>query len=237
MHISALPMKLEPEALLRFIDRVDAGRRLGAALTHIADEQPVVLGLPRGGVVVAAEVARALDAPLDVIVVRKLGVPGHEELAMGALAEGGAMVVNEDLVRRLGISKADLDAVRRREDAEMARRRSAFRGDRPAVDLTDRTVIVVDDGIATGSTARAALEDVRRRHASRIVLAVPVGAAESLASMNAAADEVVSLLRPMELWAVGQWYHDFSQTSDDEVVTLLSSARPDLAIGDVVRVW
>ncbi len=217
-------MKLEPEALLRFIDRVDAGRRLGAALTHIADEHPVVLGLPRGGVVVAAEVAKALDAPLDVIVVRKLGVPGHEELAMGALAEGGAMVVNEDLVRRLGISKADLDAVRRREEAEMARRRSAFRGDRPAVDLTDRTVIVVDDGIATGSTARAALEDVRQRRASRIVLAVPVGAAESLASMDAAADEVVSLLRPMELWAVGQWYHDFSQTSDDEVVTLLSSA-------------
>ncbi len=224
MHIAAPPMKLEPEAQLRFIDRVDAGRRLGAALTHIADEHPVVLGLPRGGVVVAAEVARALDAPLDVIVVRKLGVPGHEELAMGALAEGGAMVVNEDLVRRLGISKADLDAVRRREEAEMARRRTAFRGDRPAVDLTDRTVIVVDDGIATGSTARAALEDVRQRRASRIVLAVPVGAAESLASMDRAADEVVSLLRPMELWAVGQWYHDFSQTSDDEVVTLLSSA-------------
>ncbi len=221
MHIAAPPMKLEPEAMLRFIDRVDAGKRLGAALTHTADEHPVVLGLPRGGVVVAAEVAKALDAPLDVIVVRKLGVPGHEELAMGALAEGGAMVVNEDLVRRLGISKADLDAVRRREEAEMARRRSAFRGDRPAVDLTDRTVIVVDDGIATGSTARAALEDVRHRRASRIVLAVPVGAAESLASMDAAADEVVSLLRPMELWAVGQWYHDFSQTSDDEVVSLL----------------
>ncbi len=221
MHIPPLPRKLEPEALLRFIDRVDAGRRLGAALSHIAAEHPVVLGLPRGGVVVAAEVAEALDAPLDVIVVRKLGVPGHEELAMGAMAEGGAMVVSDDLVRRLGISRSDLDAVRRREETEMARRLRAFRGDRSALDVTGRTVIVVDDGIATGSTARAALEDVRRRRASRVVLAVPVGADESLTTMRTAADEVVSLLRPRELWAVGQWYHDFSQTSDDEVVTIL----------------
>jgi putative phosphoribosyl transferase len=217
-------MKLEPEAQLRFFDRQDAGRRLGAALSHLADEHPVVLGLPRGGVVVAAEVAKVLGAPLDVIVVRKLGVPGHEELAMGALAEGGAMVLNEELVRRLGISRADLDAVRRREEAEMTRRLAAFRGDRPAVDLTERTVIVVDDGIATGSTARAALEDVRRRYAERVVLAVPVGAAESLAAIAAAGDEVVSLLRPAELWAVGQWYHDFSQTEDDEVVALLEQS-------------
>jgi predicted phosphoribosyltransferase len=217
-------MKLEPEAQLRFFDRQDAGRRLGAALSHLANERPVVLGLPRGGVVVAAEVAKALEAPLDVIVVRKLGVPGHEELAMGAVAEGGAMVLNDDLVRRLGIGRADLDAVRLREEAEMERRLAAFRGHRAALDLTNRTVIVVDDGIATGSTARAALEDVRRRRAARVVLAVPVGAAESLASMETAADEVVSLLRPTELWAVGQWYRDFSQTSDHEVVALLDQS-------------
>jgi putative phosphoribosyl transferase len=217
-------MKLEPEAQLRFFDRQDAGRRLGAALSHLAGEHPVVLGLPRGGVVVAAEVAKVLGAPLDVIVVRKLGVPGHEELAMGALAEGGTMVLNDDLVRRLGIGRSDLDAVRLREEAEMARRLAAFRGDRPALDLANRTVIVVDDGIATGSTARAALEDVRRRRAARVVLAVPVGAAESLASVATAADEVVSLLRPSELWAVGQWYRDFSQTSDHEVVALLDQS-------------
>ncbi len=223
-HHAAPPMKLEAEALLQFIDREDAGGGLGPPCPISPASTPWCSAFPEVEWSSPPRWPRRSEAPLDVIVVRKLGVPGHEELAMGALAEGGAMVLNDDLVRRLGIGRSDLDAVRRREEAEMARRLAAFRDDRPRSTSTNRTVIVVDDGIATGSTARAALEDVRRRRAARVVLAVPVGAAESLASMRTAADEVVSLLRPTELWAVGQWYRDFSQTSDDEVVALLDQS-------------
>jgi putative phosphoribosyl transferase len=169
-------------------------------------------------VVVAAEVAPVLGAPLDVLVVRKLGVPGHEELGMGAVAEGGTIAVNRELLRRLGIDDTTLEAVRQREVAEVERRRAAYRGGRPAIPLQGRAAIVVDDGLATGYTARAALREARRRGAERVVLAVPVAARQSLEEIADEADETVAVVRPAELWAVGQWYHDFRQTTDEEVV-------------------
>ena len=208
---------------MRFRDRAEAGIALAARLGEYAGRPDVlVLALPRGGVAVGFEVARALRLPLDVLVVRKLGVPGHSELAMGAIASGGARVVSDDVIRALGIPGTAIDAVIERELHELARRERAYRGERPAPDVRGRTVLVVDDGLATGSTMRAAIASLRQQGAARIVVAAPVGAAETCAELEDDADEVVCLHAPADFWAVGAWYEDFSQTSDDEVSELLA---------------
>ena len=213
--------------LVRFEDRADAGRQLAALLHHLAVAQPVVIGLPRGGVPVAAEVARHLRAPLDVVVVRKLGLPYQPELAMGAIGERGTRVLNDGLIRAAGISAEQIAAVESRERVELERRAPRFRSSREPVSLTGRTVIVVDDGIATGATARAALKVVRALGAARVVLAAPVAAPDVVAEFLAEgiADEVVTVETPEDLMAVGYWYRDFAQTSDDTVVELLAAAR------------
>jgi putative phosphoribosyl transferase len=204
-----------------FQDRVDAGRRLAEVLEPWHTERPVVLGLPRGGVPVAAEVAAALHAPLDVILVRKLGVPTQPELAMGAIGEDGIRVLNDDVVRIAQIEPAAIAAVEQSERAELDTRAERFRGQRPRTDVRDRTVIIVDDGIATGSTARAAIEVARAHGAARVVLAVPVAPARTCAELSGLADEVVCLEMPDPFMAVGQFYRDFSQTTDAEVVACL----------------
>jgi putative phosphoribosyl transferase len=213
-----------------FRDRRDAGQKLAVRLEHLRAEHPIVVGLPRGGVPVAFEVARALDAPLDVIVVRKLGVPFQPELGMGAIGEDGARVLNDDVVRLAHVSPAEIAAVEARERREVERRADMYRRGRPMVPLTGRTVIVVDDGIATGGTARAALEVARAHGARRVVLAVPVAPRESVAEMAAVADDVVALKTPTPFYAVGEWYAHFTQTSDDEVVALLGAAAPAVVV-------
>ncbi|MEU8173140.1 phosphoribosyltransferase family protein [Microbispora hainanensis] len=211
-----------------FVDRRDAGRRLGERLRGLPGmEDAVVVGLPRGGVLVAFEVAKALGAPLDVIVVRKLGVPYQPELGFGAIGEGGVRVLNPDVVRLANITRDEMAEVERRERAELERRARRFRGDREPVDLAGRTVIVVDDGIATGGTARAACQVARAHGASRVVLAVPVGAPETIASLRRDADEVVCLETPDHFYAIGAWYEDFTQASDEDVVQCLRRAAED----------
>jgi putative phosphoribosyl transferase len=209
---------------MRFRDRVDAGRRLAAALGHLRGPDVIVLGLPRGGVPVAFEVAEAIGAPLDVIVVRKLGVPFQPELAMGAIGEGGVRVLNDRVLRLAAVSGRDLARVEERERRELERRARLFRGDRPPRPLAGKTVIVVDDGIATGSTVRAACQVVRARGAGRVVVAAPVAAPDTLRSLAELADEVVCLDAPAAFDAVGQAYVDFAQTSDDTVTRLLAEA-------------
>ena len=210
---------------MRFADRTEAGRLLAARLEHLRDQLPVVLGLPRGGVPVAYEVARALDAPLDVIVVRKLGVPWLPELAMGAIGEGGSRVlIDEETLRRAGITDELLGDVERRESVELRRRADAYRAGRAMVPIDGRTVIVIDDGIATGSTVRAACQVVVQRGAARVVLAAPVLPNELISSLRAVADEVVWLCAPESMLAVGNWYDDFSQLTDGQVVELLGYA-------------
>lgn len=209
----------------RFHDRIDAGRRLGQALWSLADQDVVVLGLPRGGVVVAAEVARALGAPLDVIVVRKLGVPYQPELAMGAIGEGGTRVLNDDVLRLARIGDAQLQQVEARELDELHARLRRYRQDHPRTPLRDRVAVVVDDGLATGATARAACQVVRAQGARHVVLAAPVGPPDTVRDMRRDADEVVCLVMPEAFIGVGHWYDDFAQTDDDEVVELLDAAR------------
>jgi putative phosphoribosyl transferase len=207
----------------RFLDRREAGRRLAADLAQYANRADVrVFALPRGGVPVAFEVARALDAPLDVFVVRKLGVPGHEELAMGAIASGGVRVLNERVVNQVGIDESEIEAVADRERAELERRERAYRGERDPIDVEGKTVIVVDDGLATGATMRAAITALRDRQADTIVVAVPTGSPETCAEIGATVDEVVCARTPEEFTAVGLWYRDFEPTSDDEVRRLLN---------------
>jgi len=208
-----------------FRDRAHAGRELAAALEPYAGREGlIVLGLPRGGVPVAAEVARALGAPLDVLVVRKLGVPGHEELAMGAVASGGGVVLNDDVVAHLGVPAAAVRQEVEREQAEVARREAAYRGDRPPLDLRGATALLVDDGVATGATVLAAVQAARAAGASEVVVAVPVGAPDSLARIAREADDVVCSQRPRALRSVGEWYLDFAQTSDEEVRQALAAA-------------
>ena len=212
---------------MAFIDRADAGRRLAARLQHLRGDQVVVLGLPRGGVPVAYEVARALDAPLDVIVVRKLGVPFQPELAMGAIGEEGVRIINEEVVSIAGVSASQLDEVEARERTELEVRVRRFRGGRPPIGLEGRIVVVVDDGIATGSTARAACQVARARGAARVVLAVPVAPPDWRGRLGKFADELVCLHTPDPFYAVGQFYDNFTQTSDEEVVACLErAARP-----------
>jgi putative phosphoribosyl transferase len=206
-----------------FVDRGDAGRRLGQRLQHLRDEDVVVLGLPRGGVPVAAEVAVALGALLDVIVVRKLGVPLQPELAMGAIGEGGVRVLVLETVRRAGVTDEELAGVERRERAELQRRAQRFRGDRTRLSLVGRTAVVVDDGIATGSTARAACQVARAQGAARVILAVPVAPFNWTRDLHDAADELVALVTPRLFRAIGAWYVDFSQSTDEDVVACLRS--------------
>jgi predicted phosphoribosyltransferase len=215
-----------------FQDRRDAGRELAKKLIKYAGRPDVlVLALPRGGVPVGYEVAQALHAPLDIFVVRKLGLPGREELAMGAIASGGIRVLNEEVVRGLRISPQTIDAVARDEERELARRERLYRGERPPLDVRGRVVILVDDGLATGSTMRAAVAALRQQNPSRIVVAVPVGAAETCREFAEEADETICAKAPEDFHAVGMWYDDFSQTSDEEVHELLelSGKGPVLA--------
>ena len=205
-----------------FRDRVEAGELLAERLTHYRDrDDVVVLALPRGGVPVAREVADALGVPLDVYVVRKLGVPGHEELAMGAIASGGVRLINEDVVTALGIPPNVIDSVARSEQLELERREKLYRGSRGPIGLTNKTVILVDDGLATGSTMRAAVKAARQQQPARVIVAVPVGAPSTCAEIAREADEVVCVRTPEPFIAVGMWYRDFSPTSDREVRNLL----------------
>jgi len=207
-------------------NRTEAGRYLAGKLAAYADDPDLlVLALPRGGVPVAFEVARALRAPLDVFLVRKLGVPGHEELAMGAIASGRVRLLNEDVVRRLRIPAEVIDEVTAREWDELRRRERTYHDERPAPDVRDRTVILVDDGLATGSTMRSAVAAIRRQGPRRIVVAVPIAAPSTCEEFRSEVDDVICARTPEPFYAVGLWYEDFSQTSDDEVRALLARAR------------
>jgi putative phosphoribosyl transferase len=210
----------------RFSDRVDAGRQLADRLarTVVAALGPVVLGLPRGGVPVAAEVAKGLRAPLDVLVIRKVGVPWQPELAVGAVGEGGIRVVNSEIFRSTGLTEAELDGLVARAAAEVEERVREFRAGRAAVEVAGRDVVLVDDGIATGATMHAAVEVVRARGALTVTVATPVAAVQSLERLRPVADRIVCLLEPSDLRGVGLWYRDFTQTSDSEVAELLSKS-------------
>jgi predicted phosphoribosyltransferase len=208
-----------------FVDRHDAGRVLASRLARYAGRDDVlVLGLPRGGVPVAYEVAQALGTPMDLFLVRKLGTPGHRELAMGAIASGGIRVLNDEVVRWYRIPEPEIERVVREEEQELDRRERAYREGRPAPNLENRIVILIDDGLATGSTMRAAAQAVRQRHPSRVVVAVPVGARDTCAELVSVADEVICARMPEPFSAVGQWYLDFAQTDDDEVQRLLQQS-------------
>ncbi len=219
-------------------NRTDAGRRLARELARYAAEDPIILALPRGGVTVAAEIAETLDAPLDLILVRKIGVPGQRELAMGAVVDGGHphVIRNEDIIADAGISEETFDAVCEEELAEIERRRERYVADRPRADVRDRVVIAVDDGIATGATTRAALEAIRERRPRKLVLAVPVAPAATLGELSGAADEIVCLQAHEPFYAIGVYYDDFHQVSDAEVVKILSMVRaPEPSAGAAER--
>jgi predicted phosphoribosyltransferase len=207
----------------RFCNRTDAGRQLAEKLAAYANRPDVlVLALPRGGVPVGCEVARALGASLDIFLVRKLGVPGYEELAMGAVATGSVRVLNDEIVRGLGISEHEIDAAVARELQELARRERLYRGDRRPPDIAARTVILVDDGLATGATMRAAIQASRQQQPARIVVAVPTSSPDICEALKAEADEVICAMTPEPFFAVGHWYDDFTQTTDEEVRELLA---------------
>ena len=209
-------------------DRAEAGRHLAANLEHYAGRADViVLALPRGGVPVAAEVAHRLHAPLDVFLVRKLGLPGQEELAMGAIATGGVLLLNDSLIRLAGVSEREVEDVIAREEVELRRRERLYRQERPPPELRGRTVILVDDGLATGASMRAAAEGVRRQGAAAVIVAVPVASAETCQELRVVADEVLCLTTPEPFRAVGIWYRDFSETTDDEVRELLARAHTE----------
>lgn len=215
----------------RFPDRRAAGRALAWALSHYADRPKLqVLALPRGGVPVAYEVAQALAAPLDVLLVRKLGVPGQVELAMGAIAEQGARVLNDDIIAELGIPSRVIDEITELEQAEIARRARAYRDQRPPPELRDKTVIIVDDGLATGATMHAAVNCVRLQQPRWIAVAVPVASVEGARHLRRVADDVVAVLTVQPFYALSYWYDDFHQTSDDEVRRLLQAALPASAV-------
>ncbi|OGF12683.1 MAG: phosphoribosyl transferase [Candidatus Eisenbacteria bacterium RBG_16_71_46] len=210
---------------MRFLDREDAGRQLAQRLVRYQREDPLVLGLPRGGVLVAYEVAAALGAPLDVWVVRKVGAPDFPELGVGAVAEGGIVYLNQELIREVGASAADIEDILQEESAEVARRVRLLRGERPSPTVTGRTVILVDDGIATGGTVRAAVQALRTAHPKQIVLAAPVAASQSLEELAPFVDDILCVHATPTLHAIGAWYEDFGQVSDAEVVRVLERAR------------
>jgi putative phosphoribosyl transferase len=218
-----------------FQDRREAGQRLAERLSGLRSSRPLVLGLPRGGVPVAFEVARELDAPLDVLVVRKLGVPFQPELGMGAVGEDGVRVLNPEVLREAGVTDTQLAEVEARERAEVEQRAARLRRGRTAIPLTDRTAVIVDDGLATGGTARAAIRVARARGAARVVLAVPVAPPDTVAALSREADDVVSLETPEPFFAIGGWYADFTPTSDQEVVDLLAAGvgGADKEVGEV----
>ena len=206
-----------------FANRDEAGRALGKEVLRRIGKRPdaIVLALPRGGVPVGHGVAQSIGAPLDVFIVRKLGFPGHEELAMGAIASGGVRVLNDDVLRQLPLPPAAIEAVAEREGRELQRRERAYRGNRPPLDVNDRTVIVVDDGLATGSSMRAAVRALKEMKPRAVIVAVPVAAAETCRDLQKEADEVICLATPEPFRAVGLWYDDFTQTTDEEVHELL----------------
>jgi putative phosphoribosyl transferase len=216
-----------------FRDRSEAGRMLGEEMARRFGnrEDVIVLALPRGGVPVGYEVARALRAPLDVFIVRKLGLPGHEELAMGAIASGGVQVLNEDVMGWMPLSRKAVDSVVERERIELVRREKAYRGDRPPIEVEGRTVVIVDDGLATGSTMRAAIRALRKMRPEAIVVAVPVAARETCEALRSEADEVICLRTPDPFDAVGLWYRNFEQTTDAEVHELLGREEHDRSSG------
>lgn len=216
----------EPEGSPRPLpDRQTAGVRLAARLRHYRDERPVVLALPRGGVPVGFEIASRLGAPLDILIVRKIGAPGNPEYGLGAVVEGGTRFLDEPRVRAIGHTVRDLGPIIAREMAEVERRAQEFRAGRPPVDIHDRTVILVDDGVATGGTVLAALQAIRSRGPRRIVVALGVAPPDTVESLRAEVDDLVVLLVPRVFFAVGEWYHQFSQVSDEEVLVLLERAR------------
>ena len=207
-------------------DRIDAGKQLAAWLSDYANRDDVlVLALPRGGVPVAYEVAKALRVPLDIFLVRKLGVPGHEELAMGAISTGGVRVLNDDVVNYLGIPGEVIDAVAMDELSELERRERAYRDDRPEPNIEGRTVILIDDGLATGSTMRAAAAALRQKNPARVIVAVPVSAIQTCDEYRMGVDEIICAKTPEPFLGVGRWYEDFSQTTDEEVRQLLAKAE------------
>ena len=211
-----------------FLDRRDGGRHLAKSLRQYQDvHDPLILGLPRGGVPVAFEVARALDATLDIFIVRKLGVPGHEELAMGAIATGDVIVWNHEVLDDLHIAREHMEAVIRREQEELQRREHAYRGDRPRPHVQNRTVILVDDGLATGASMRAAARALCEQRPAELVVAVPVAAAETCDDLRREVDTVVCAETPEPFYAVGLWYHDFAPTTDEEVSELLHAAQAE----------
>ena len=215
-----------------FKDRRDAGKQLAQELSAYAGRSDViVLALPRGGVPVAYEVARALNTPLDIFIVRKLGLPGHEELAIGAIASGGIRVLNHDIVQALKIPQTMIDTVTRQELQELERRERAYRGDHPPPEVRGRTVILIDDGLATGASMRAAVAALRAQNPARIVVAVPTAAPETCAAFESEVDEIVCAMTPEPFYGVGRWYEDFSQTTDEEVRALLEEAARQLQHG------
>lgn len=213
---------------MTFRDRTEAGHRLASVLSPYRGEDILILALPRGGVPVAAEVASALDAPLDLVLVRKIGVPGHSELAAGAVVDDARPIVvrNEGVIAQAQVSEAEFDRIMHAELAEIQRRRAVYLGNRPHVDVRDKTVIVVDDGVATGATMRAALRALRRRHPRRLILAVPVGPTDTVAELAAEADEVVCLEPQQIFGGVGAFYADFRQLSDADVTNILDRFKP-----------
>jgi predicted phosphoribosyltransferase len=216
--------------MIRFKDRKDAGKQLAVRLSDYAGaEDAIVLALPRGGVPVAFEVAQALRLPLDVFLVRKLGVPGHEELAMGAVASGGIRVLNEEVIRSLSISEKQIAAVAAQEEQELMRRQSAYRGDRPEPCIEGKKVILIDDGVATGASMRAAVAAVRKARPACLVVAVPTAAPETCEALGRNVEEIICLDTPQPFYSVGQWYDDFSQTTDREVLDLLRRAGAEPA--------
>jgi putative phosphoribosyl transferase len=216
-----------------FRDRRDAGKKLAQKLSTYAGRQDVlVLALPRGGVPVAYEVARALTAPLDIFLVRKLGLPGREELAIGAIASGGIRVLNQDIVRMLSIPDEVINFVAKSELQELQRRESLYRGSRPFPEVRDRTVILIDDGLATGASMRAAVSGLRAQHPARIVVAVPAAASQVCDAFKAEVDEVICAITPDPFYGVSRWYEDFSQVTDEEVRNLLQEANQQLSYGE-----
>jgi len=221
----------------RYRDRRDAGRRLEEELREYANRPDViVLALPRGGVPVAYEVATALHTPMDVFIVRKIGLPDHEELAIGAIATGGVRILDERTIRAFGVSEAELATVIAAETRELKRREHLYRGNRPPLDVRGKTVILVDDGLATGSTMLAAVTALRRENAARVVVAVPIAPPETCDAFREVVGDIVCVMTPEPFYAVGRWYEDFSQTTDDEVHELLELAAPEVGLGSSSRV-